>query len=112
MLDNGILEHSVSPWASPGVLVNKPYKTMRLCIDYRNSVLSKIVIPSLIYKMFRIFFTEINGLLHLNCLKVIIKLLSGKKVGGKQFLSHILDYTNTDIHRFGYAMPQPYFKGF
>ena len=34
MLQNGIIKPSVSPWASPVVLVTKAEKTLRLCIDY------------------------------------------------------------------------------
>ena len=36
MLQNGIIESSVSPWVSPVVLVSKADKTLWLCIDYRN----------------------------------------------------------------------------
>ena len=36
MLQNVIIEPSVSPWASPVVLVKKADKTLQLCIDYRS----------------------------------------------------------------------------
>ena len=36
MLRNGIIEPSVSPWASSIVLFTKADNTLRLCIDYRN----------------------------------------------------------------------------
>ena len=36
MLQNGIIEPSISPWASPIVLVKKADKTLRPCIDYWN----------------------------------------------------------------------------
>ena len=36
MLQNGIIEPSVSPWASPVMLDTKADKTLRLCIDYRS----------------------------------------------------------------------------
>ena len=36
MLQNGIIQPSVSPWASPVVLVTKADKTLRLRIDYRS----------------------------------------------------------------------------
>ena len=36
MLCNGTMELSISPWASPVVLVTKADNTLRLCIDYRN----------------------------------------------------------------------------
>ena len=34
MLQNGIIKPSISPWASPVVLVTKADKTLQLCIDY------------------------------------------------------------------------------
>ena len=36
MLQNSIIEPSVSPWANPVVLVRKADKTLRLCIDFGN----------------------------------------------------------------------------
>ena len=42
MLQNGIIEPSVSPWASPVVLIRKADKTLRICIEYRS--LNKITI--------------------------------------------------------------------
>lgn len=35
MLDQGVLQHSTSPYASPVVLVGKKYGSWRLCVDYR-----------------------------------------------------------------------------
>ena len=42
MLQNDIIEPSVSPWASPVVMIRKADKTLRICIEYRN--LNKITI--------------------------------------------------------------------
>ena len=42
MLHNGIIEPSVSLWASPVMLVTKADNTLRLCIDYWN--LNKVII--------------------------------------------------------------------
>ena len=42
MLQNGIIAPSVSPWASPVVLIRKADKTLRICIEYRS--LNKITI--------------------------------------------------------------------
>ena len=36
MLQNDFIESTVSPWASPVVLVRKADKTLRLCINYRS----------------------------------------------------------------------------
>jgi hypothetical protein len=44
LLDDSVIEHSNSPWASPIVMVRKPRDTKwRMCIDYR--ALNKITVP-------------------------------------------------------------------
>ncbi len=42
MWQNGVIRPSVSPWASPIVLVNKKDGKQRFCIDFRN--LNKVTI--------------------------------------------------------------------
>ena len=47
MLDNGIIEASMSPWASRGVLVKKKDRTQRFAMDYRglNSITRRDAYP-------------------------------------------------------------------
>ncbi len=47
MLEKGVIEPSVSPWASPVVLVHKKDGTLRYCIDYRkvNAITKKDSFP-------------------------------------------------------------------
>lgn len=47
LLDNGLAEHSISPWASPCILVPKADGTYRFCTDFRkvNSVTVKDSFP-------------------------------------------------------------------
>ena len=49
MLEKGVVERSISPWASPIVLVRKRDGTMRFCVDYRkmNSITRKDAYPLL-----------------------------------------------------------------
>lgn len=47
LIDQGVLEKSNSPWASPAVIVRKPDNSIRFCCDYRklNSVTRKDAFP-------------------------------------------------------------------
>ena len=35
LLDKGFIRPSTSPWGAPVLFANKKYKTLRVCIDYR-----------------------------------------------------------------------------
>ena len=57
MLQNGIIQPSISSWPSPVVLVRKADKTLQLCLDYRN--LNKATIKdSSLYATFKILWTH------------------------------------------------------
>lgn len=52
MLEEGVIQHSTSPFASPTVLVRKKYASWRLCVDFRR------LNTSTIKDIFHILFTE------------------------------------------------------
>ena len=45
LLDKGFVRSSTSPWGAPVLFAKKKYKTLRLCIDYRQ--MNRVTIKNL-----------------------------------------------------------------
>eukprot|EP00731_Ephydatia_muelleri_P036034 Em0193g7a len=91
MLDQGVIQHSDSPWSSPVVLAKKKDGSLRFCVDYRkvNEVTKKDAYPL----PRRLIDRVLSGLKWSSCLVYLDDIIVQSATSGRnvsRFLGHIV----------------------